>query len=155
MDEWVDRFVRTEDPKHAATLAVLDFWRSRVAHGQFIVGRDIPSRPLAPYLHSMLLTEPLPDVSDIRIHLAGEMVRRRFGDDIVGNCLSRFFPPADFERHRADTREILREKKPIVLDSRVSGPEGIERMHLEVLLLPVTARDLTATWVLAGMFYFN
>ncbi len=154
-NELVDHYVRVEAPRHADAVLLLDYWRARMAeHGSFVVGRDIPARPVARILRNVLLFEPLPDNSDLRVRLAGADVRRRFDRELKGHLMSQMFAAADFEVHRKSAFEVITSGLPIVLDTSLKRG-NVEELHTEVLLLPVTARDLKSTWLLATLFYFG
>lgn len=152
---FVDHYARVEDPHHRDGVKLLDYWQTCIAKGDgFVVGRDIPARPIASLLRSISIYEPLPAESDMRVRLAGEMAARRFNCDIKGRLMSEIFPEEDFEHHLDVSFEALHTGEPIVLDSRLEF-RGIEKLHSEALLLPVTAPDLKTPWLLVGLFYFG
>src|SRR5258708_5481458 len=84
----VDYYRRVDAPRHPEAIRLLAYWRACVAaHGAFVNGRDIPARPIAGLLRSIVINEPLPGKTDMRVRLAGTSVRRRFGGDIRGHML--------------------------------------------------------------------
>jgi hypothetical protein len=149
----VDHYARVDVPRHPDAVRLLDYWRSCMAKGGFVVGRDIPARPIARILRSVILHEPFADGSDTRVRLAGADVRRRFDTDLKGRTMSMMFTPEDFKVHLKSSFEVMTSGVPMVLDSCLRRGD-VEELHIEVLLLPVTARDLKSTWLLAGLFFF-
>lgn len=146
---WVDA------PRHHEAKILLDYWRHCVGKsGDFVIGRDIPSRVIASLLRSIIVTEPVAGGGDFRMRLAGTAIRRRFGDDIGGQMLSDLFPPEDFQHHLAGNNEVLRTGKPLILDSRLTRG-NVDELHSEVVLLPVKSGDGAQDWILVGIFYFT
>jgi hypothetical protein len=153
--ELIDHYLCVEQPRHAGAKKLLAYWQDCMAKGDgFVVGRDIPARPIAEVLSNIVLYEPLPDGSDLKVRLAGASVRHRVVPDLKGSLLSQQFFGEDFKHHLASSFETIRSGVPTVLDSSLRRG-SFEEMHSEVLLLPVTAPDLVSKWLLVGMFYFN
>ncbi len=50
-------FEPVDEPVHPGAKLLAGFWREREAAGGFVVGRDVPSRPLARILHNIALFE--------------------------------------------------------------------------------------------------
>ncbi|HXC54948.1 MAG TPA: PAS domain-containing protein [Rhizomicrobium sp.] len=155
LPELVGYYARVDAPRHPSANRLFAYWRDCVAaRGIFVVGRDVPARPIANLLCNIVINEPLADGSDMRVRLAGTSVRRRFGGDIRGHKLSELFSPEDFSHHVAASFEAVRTGKPVILDSSLKRG-GVEELHTEVLLLPVKSGDLQTDWLLVGIFYFN
>jgi len=151
----VDHYHRVEQPRHRDAKTLLAYWHACIAKGGgFVVGRDIPARPISSILGNIVLCEPLSNGMDMRVRIAGGMVRHRVLPVSRGSLLSEDFSGEDFKHHLALCFEAMRCGVPVILDSSLKRGE-LEEIHSEVLLLPVTAPDLTSTWLLAGMFYFN
>lgn len=139
-------------PKLYGALLLLDFWRERCADGGFVVGRDIPSRPLGNILRNLVIYEPVDDGHDLRVRIAGTALMRRFNRDITGALLSELYPPDGFERRRAHLFEAASALRPVMLD--VVMQQGDQKpLTFETILLPVTAPDRRTNWVLQGIFY--
>jgi len=154
-DRLVDTYVQVPAPRHPEAMELLDYWREVTARGDgFIIGRDIPARPIARLLKSVLIDEPLPDGSDVRVRLAGTAVRRRFGADVRGTLHSQLFSAADFRHHLAAVQEVVRTGKPHVIDSSLRRG-ALEELHTEVILLPILDRDARTPLLLVGLFYFT
>jgi hypothetical protein len=154
-EELVDYYAEVNEPRHADAKKLLDYWRDCVDNkGDFIVGRDIPARPIASLLRSVVVYEPVAGGRDFRVRLAGDTARRRFDGDIKGALLSEQFFGRDLEHHQAASMDTIRTKRPLTIDSRLKRGT-VEELHSEVLLLPVTAPDLKSTWLLVGLFFFS
>jgi hypothetical protein len=149
-----DDFVQVAEPSHPDARMLLEYWRERMETGSFVMGRDVPARPIAKLLRNLAIYEPLSDGTDMRTRLAGDGVRRRFDADIKGRCLSELFPPKDFVQHRDRAYGVLRTGTPAIVESRMIR-ETVLELHLEIVLLPIMAPDLLSRWLLAGLFYFN
>ena len=152
--DMVEKRTRIAEPVHFGARLLFDFWRRQRAAGGFVVGRDVPSRALAPVLRNLILYEPLDGGRDFRIRLAGSALIRRFGCDITGLKLSELFAPDAFANYRAAMAEVLASDAPVGLDVTLSA-KGRAQLHFEVLGLPVLAADRAATWVLGGLFYHD
>lgn len=151
----VDRYARVDEPRHRDAQKLLDYWTTCIARsGDFVVGRDIPARPIAALLRNIVVCEPLPDSTDLKVRLAGDMARRRFNGDIKGARLSELFSGQDLKHHLAASFDVIRTRHPITIDSSLKRGD-IEEMHFEILVLPVTAPERNATWLLVGMFFFG
>ena len=129
------------------------FWKMHEKDG-IVIGRDIPSRAVAGLLSSIAIYVPENDGADFRVHLAGTSVRKRFGGEITGERMSDLFLPADFLDHSKALREVLNTGQPLVLDSRLSAGV-VEKLHTELVILPVLAPNKIDKWVLVGFFYFR
>ena len=154
-EELVDYYATVKEPRHPDAMRMLDYWRDCVDNeGDFIAGRDIPARPIARLLRSIVVYEPVAGGTDFRVRLAGDSARRRFQGDIKGTLLSDQFCGRDLEHHQAAAVETMRTKRPMAIDSRLKRG-AVEELHSEILLLPVTAPDRKSTWLLVGMFFFG
>jgi hypothetical protein len=154
LPDLVEYYKRVAEPRHDDAARLLAYWQSCMAAGGFVVGRDLPARPIAGLLQSIAMHVPLADYSDFRVRLTGSAIMRRFGGDTRGRLLSEIFPPEDFKHHLAASIEVVTTGRPIVLDSSLKRG-NLEEMHTEVLLLPATSPDLKATWLIAGLFFFH
>ena len=115
---------------------LMAFWDARPADG-VVVGRDVPSRPLAALLSNISIWEPRESGEDFFVHLAGSATQIRFGEDITGKMMSAVFDPFSFDLWRDGFNAVLK------------------LLHLEAIGLPVLSADQSARWVLLGMFYFR
>jgi hypothetical protein len=150
---WRDEFATLAEPRHPASKRLLTFWERRPADG-LIVGRDFPSRVIADLLSNVTLWEPAQAGTDFRVRLAGVSVCRRFGRDIKGALFSELFSPDDFRHHLAETRELMLTDKAKVVESRLFDG-NVQRLHQEVVILPVLAPNRSDQWVLVGLFFFD
>ena len=140
-------------PRHKDAEKLLAFWNERAPDG-IVMGRDVPSRAVAPLLSHIMVWEPLDDASDMKVRLAGAALQRRFEGDLKGRMMSELFPPGDFRDHLRDGLRVVESGTPLVLDSRVSCAK-IEHLHLEVVMLPILSPERTRRWLLSGTFYFE
>lgn len=148
-----EEFVLLREARHPEAKKLSAFWQARPQDG-LIVGRDIPSRPIASMLSRVLVWEPINGGEDLRVRLAGAAVRRRFGRDVKGLLFSELFPPHDCARILPLTRRMLKTGEASIADSRIF--EGtIEKLHQELVVFPVTAPNRIDKWVLVGAFYFD
>jgi hypothetical protein len=149
-----ESFALMREPTHYDARHLFDHWMKRTEEGGFVVGKDVPSRTLAPLLRSLVLYEPVDDGADFKARLAGSALMRRFGQDISGKRLSQLFDQSAFECQRADMLQIIRTGLPCVLEGKVRA-EGHPGLHFEILALPVLAPDLETVWVLSSLFYYD
>ncbi|HUJ01995.1 MAG TPA: PAS domain-containing protein [Rhizomicrobium sp.] len=146
----------TAKPLSAPTLhgaqTILKAWRE--AKDGFVVGRDIPSRPLSSVLRNLGLLEPLDRARDFRVRLAGTALLRRFGRDIKGATLSELYTQGAFERRRKWLTEAIDGERPVIHALTMQQGDG-RPLSFERVYLPVLAPDRAAHWVLAGYFYYE
>ena len=153
-NELVDYYKQVDEPRHPDAKRLLDYWNGCIAaKGDFVIGRDIPARPIANLLHSIVVYEPFADASDLCVRLAGDNTRRLFHVDLKGTLLSQQFSGKDFTHHLTASFDVIRTKQPQTIESSLRRG-NVEELHSEVLLLPVTAPDRKAVWLIVGMFFF-
>jgi hypothetical protein len=150
---WRDEFAALAEPHHPSAKRLLAFWENRPADG-LVVGRDFPSRVIADLLSYLTLWEPTQAGSDFRVRLAGAAVCRRFGRDVKGALFSELFSADDFRHHFEETRELMQTGKAKVVESRLFDG-NVQRLHQEVVILPVLAPNRIDQWVVVGIFYFD
>jgi hypothetical protein len=148
-----DNYAVVAAPRHRDSERLLSFWRQRAPDG-IVMGRDVPSRTIAPLLSHVMVWEPVADGADMKVRLAGAALQRRFSGDLKGRVMSELYAPADFRDHRQDMLRVIESGVPLVLDSRISCG-NIEHLHLEMVVLPILSPDRAHGWVLSGIFYFN
>jgi hypothetical protein len=145
-----------ERPQHAELRKLLAMWDKRPADG-FEIGRDIPSRRFAPLLSHILFWEPVDGGTDYKLHLCGEALRLRFGDDAVGKSIKKLIAP-DVVPFFLDTgRTMLAEDRCACFDMNLVRREPIEgrrKLHFEMVIFPVWAHRRTNRWILNGTYYF-
>lgn len=148
-----DEFRSIETPTHPLAVKFLAFWKSRPADG-IVIGRDVPSRRIANILSNVILFEPVNGFRDLRVRLAGVAIRHRLDGDIKGKLMSQLFPPEEFRQHIKTAPQVIETNTPLIIDSRLNRG-SVEKLHLEVVVLPVFAPNRTDKWILAGYFYFH
>lgn len=154
-DERVDYYEQVDEPRHPDAVRLLHHWHACVAaHGDFLMGRDMPARPIASLLRSIVVYEPFADASDFRVRLAGDSTRRMLKVDLKDTLLSQQFRRKDFEHHRAVSLEVIRSTRPMIMESSVRRG-NVEELHSEIVLLPARSRDLKSVLLIVGMFFFG
>lgn len=151
-DELVERVTDIDSPTQYGARLLLERWRERQAEDGFVVGRDVPSRALASVLRNLAIYEPGEDLKDFRVRLAGTAFTRRFGRDVTGMQLSEMFAEAGFLHHKSRLADIVKTRKPHVMDVRLMRDDR-QFLRFEGLRLPVLAPDREKIWVLSGLFY--
>jgi hypothetical protein len=142
------------EPLHFGAQLLLARWRELQDSDGFVMGRDVPVRPLGGILRNLAIYEPLDACRDFRARLAGTAFLRRFGRDITGLKLSEIFLEPRFEKHRAGMAEIVRTREPQAFDVKMRrGNRTLWRG--EALRLPVESADRKNIWVLSGLFYYD
>src|SRR5215469_11369966 len=144
--------VPIEFPTQYGARLLLDHWRARNGGMGFVVGRDVPARPLASVLRNIALFEPVDDHADFRMRLAGTAFMRRYGRDVTGLKLSDIYDAKTFEEERANLLEISDKKYPEIFDVKVTRA-GRVFQKFEALRLPVLSPDRRETWVMGALFY--
>jgi hypothetical protein len=147
-------FTVMREPSHYDARHLFEFWRERNEEGGFVIGRHVPSRPLARLMSHLVVYEPLHEGEDFRARIAGTSLLRRFGRDISGSKLSELFERNAFEAQRDDLRTLLRTGKPCVLEVKATV-DGYPALHFEIVALPVLAPDRETPWILSGLFYYD
>ena len=148
------RKVRTE-ANHPNSIALIACWREHEAKDGMRMGRDIPSRALSKLLPHILITEPIDDWEDARIRLAGTAMLERFGRDIAGTLASEIYTDdQDGAKLLLQLgRRASQSRQPSVVDTRIFV-DGIEMMHLEIVLMPIYSANGADIWNLVGAFRF-
>jgi hypothetical protein len=141
------------EPTLPGAVKLIEFWRACQPDG-VVVGRDVPSREIAPLLSSLVLFEPIDDGGDWRIRLAGAALLRRFGHDVTGSLISKLYPHDHFEIIRSRAAGVLEMNKPHTDDVVIKNSERTLQ-HFETVHLPVYAPGRAARWDMAGYFYFE
>jgi hypothetical protein len=144
---------RLDAPTHTQAKKLLDFWNTRPADG-IVMGRDVPSRRIAPLLSNIMIWEPVDGDTDFVIHHIGEGAQIRFGGNAKGRRMTEMFPPEAIQLRQNLYAENRDGDHAIVLDVRLYS-DVIELMHFELVLLPVRSSVDGPFWVLAGIFYFR
>jgi hypothetical protein len=141
-------------PLHFGARLLLERWRELQNGDGFVVGRDVPARPLGGILRNLAIYQPLEDCLDFRARLAGTAFLRRFGRDITGLKLSEIFLKPHFEGHRASMAEIVHTRAPQAFDVKLRrGNRTL--LQAEALRVPVESADRLNMWVLSGLFYYD
>lgn len=146
-------FTEQEAPSHAQAKELLGYWNECRSSGDFLMGRDIPSRAIARLTKHLSVLEPFDDGREFRFRLVGTVLNDRFGRDITGMSILDVYDAEATESFVAALGKALAGDVPVFLDVRVRGILG-EVRRPEAVLLPMTAPDGAAKWILAGVFYW-
>ncbi|HWU25795.1 MAG TPA: PAS domain-containing protein [Rhizomicrobium sp.] len=143
------------EPTQYGAKLLLEQWRARTDTSLgFVVGRDVPSRALAPILRSLAIYEPLEGMKDFRIRLAGTAFVRRFGRDVTGARLSDLYAPEAWETQCRALASVVESGSPNVGDVKITRDNRVY-IRFESLSLPVLSPDSKDIWVMSGIFYFD
>jgi hypothetical protein len=143
---------RIDAPTQYGAQILVDHWRACVAGGGFVVGRDVPSRPLASVLRSLALYEPVEGMADFRVRLAGTAFMRRFGRDVTGLKLSEIYGPPSLAIQRSNLAQVIASSEPFIWDVTVARDDR-PFLRYEAVRLPVLSPDRKERWVMGGLFY--
>jgi hypothetical protein len=151
--ETTEQYAVVPEAAHPDSKKLLAFWASRPKDG-IVMGRDVPSRAIASLLAYVMVWEPVEDGRDMRVRLAGDALHRRFQGDLRGRLMSELFSPAYRAGHLENARNAIVTGGPVIVDTHTNYG-NIEKLHAEVVLLPMLSPDRSVRWVLTGSFYYN
>lgn len=146
-----EQFISKAALEHHCAKLTWRKWQERRSDGGFAIGRDLPSRALAPALRSLAVLEPVDDGRDFRVRVAGMALVRRYECDVTGLMLSQLYEKDAFVAHRAGLHLALG-GAPQFFDVEISHKARV-LLRYEALQLPVLSPDRGRTWVLSGYFY--
>jgi len=142
-----------EAPIHESAKEFFAYWSACSGAGDFVMGRDVPSRAISRLTKHLNVTEPVGSGEDFRFRLVGSELNHRIGRDITGMLISEVYPEPVAKSLLASLNKVLATNTPVFQAVRVSGLTG-EVRRPEVVMVPMKSPDLTATWVLHGVFYW-
>jgi hypothetical protein len=151
-DEGQSRYRCVDALHHWLAPEAVHFWEHRPADG-IVIGRDVPSRPIARLLKKIIVFEPVDDRRDLKVRLAGTELRRHFEHDITGRKMSELFCPAEFPMRFRIVMEAIEKNVP-PMARVVVGTGDCEVSRLELLTLPAIAPNGSDRWALVFCFYF-
>lgn len=156
--EWMENgeahscYQRTDALAHVLAPTALRFWENRPVDG-IVIGRDIPSRAIAPLLSHTIIYQPVDGRRDLRVRLAGTSLRARFPRDITGLKMSNLFGPEDFPVRFDTMMEVIDRNEPRM--ACITHTVGdITVFRLELLMLPAWSADRRERWAVTFTFYF-
>lgn len=144
-------YVVAAAPQHPGAIQLVEFWHEREKAGGIVVGRDIPSRPIAGILRHLTIYEPLAGYGDFRVRHAGTAYIEHYGYDVTGKLMSELFDVESFSHNRAKAEQVIRSETPEILDANLRQ-FGISRRHYEVVQLPIWGAGMQSRWLLCGIF---
>lgn len=140
-----------EAPTHEGAKELFAYWQSRA--GDFVMGRDVPSRAITRLTKNLNVLEPIGSGEDFRFRLVGSELNHRIGRDISGMRVSEVYPEAVVKAFIGSLNKVIKDSTPVFQNVRVVGALG-EVRRPEVVMVPIKSSDRTATWVLHGVFYW-
>jgi hypothetical protein len=141
------------EPVHFGARLLFNHWRDRQEKGGMIVGRDVPSRELAPTLRNLVLLEPVAGARDFRVRLAGSACLRRFGRDVTGLNLSGLYEGDAFERHRRELADMIVHRQHFSMEVTLKKSRR-NTLNYEVVGLPILSES-GGRWAMLGIFYHD
>lgn len=147
-----ETFVSIDAPRHVHARLLLDEWRKR--ENAFVIGRDIPSRPLAPVLRNVGVLEANRDASDFHVRLAGTAWIRRYGCDVTGAMLSQLYDTETFAGRRDLLRALLSDGVPLLRDVKLMDTGGVY-LHYEMVALRAIRTDRKGHCALTAIFPYD
>jgi hypothetical protein len=149
------RMTPVKEPTHPSSIKLLAYWRECDARGGMRMGRDIPSRAIAPLLKDLCVAEPIGDWTDARIRLAGSSMTEYFGRDASGMLMSEINggSEADLQMMLNGARHATAKNRPGSIEHALLN-EGIVVLRQEMTVVPIWSPDGNARWLVTGTFNF-
>lgn len=145
-------FEEIESLSHVDAEALLAYWHSCRQSGSFVMSRDVPSKAIARLMKHLVVLEPAADNADFKYRLTGMVLMERLGRDVTGMLVSDVFDPKPARSLIDAARRAIDTDGPVFQRIHVRGLLAEVRKP-ELVLLPISALDSPATWVLVGVFY--
>ena len=139
-------------PTHEGAKEIFAYWQERCRTGDFIMGRDVPSRAITRLTKNLNVLEPIDAGEDFRFRLVGSELNHRIGRDISGMRVSEVYPDIVVKGFLASLNKVAA-GTPVFQNVRVVGALGDVRRP-EVVMVPMKSPDRTATWILHCAFYW-
>jgi hypothetical protein len=117
-----ETFLPMHAPRHLHARRLHEHWSER--QDAFVIGRDIPSRALAPVLRNVAVLEANDDHTDFNVRLAGTAWLRRFGYDVTGTMLSQLYDRETFAGRRQLLWTLLKDGAPVFRDVKLMDAGG-------------------------------
>jgi hypothetical protein len=150
------RFAPQDKPAHPLSFQLIAFREACEVKGGIRMGRDIPSRAVAPLLSHMMIHEPIDDWSDARVRYAGFGMAKYFGRDVTGLKQSEI----EVGDVGGTLRELFLSARDLVADNRCAVlthrafDGSIEIIHEELVRFPIIGTDENR-WIVSAAFAFN
>lgn len=153
----IERVEEADAPRTELGRQMLRLWNDRPQDG-LQLGRDIPSKQSATLLTHLMVFQPTHNFDDLTCILAGEVIRARFGEYVVGKKLSELLRPEVFALQIARSQRVIAQDttsiEHISLFSR-DEVTAIETVFLtfDLVLMPVWTKDRSAKTIITGTFF--
>ena len=142
------------EPLHPMAAEFLGVWRRESRAHEIVVGKDMPTRPFARFLSNLMTVEPVDNDTDCKIRVAGNTLRKRYGQDVTGMRFSELFSPPIAADNLMRLREVRRTGTPIIFDATIIRPDDPVLCY-ETLLLRILAPDERTYWNVVGIFMLD
>jgi len=141
-----------QEPTHEGAMAIFAYWQECCSRGDFVMGRDVPSRAITRLTKNLNVLEPMDGGQDFRFRLVGSELNHRIGRDISGMCVSEVYPEIVVKGFLSSLKKVAA-GTPVFQNVRVVGALGDVRRP-EVVMVPMKSPDRTAIWILHCVFYW-
>lgn len=138
-------------PTLPGSIALLEFWRAKVAASGAMRRGDFPAREIAALLPWLIVYEPVDGGSDCVLRLIGTGLVERYGADFTGRRLGELMTPESFKTAMARLTAVTETQMPRFTSGRLIGLDR-DFIVFEIVVLPLLAPDGVGKWVLGGMF---
>lgn len=145
-------FVEQPACTHPSAEELLAYWKACKSRGDFVMGRDVPARPIAALMKHLNVVEPTDDGANFRFRLVGSILQQRFAHNVSGLSLSEVYDEDAAKTLEAFLRKAIFTQAPVFLMVKVKGLLG-DVFRPQTILLPMKAPDERTSWVLCGLFY--
>jgi hypothetical protein len=142
---------RTE-PSHEGVKEIVAYWNTCRQAGEFVMGRDVPARPIARLTKHLVVLEPIDAGADFLYRLVGSILNDRIGRDITGMLVTDVYAEVAAKSYMAALNRTIANDAPVFLESRARGLLDDLR-RAEAVALPMKSPDGRAVWVLNCVFY--
>jgi len=148
------RFEALQEPTHPSLRQLIALWREYEARDGMRMGRDVPSRAIAPFLSQVIIYEPIGNWDDAYLRYAGFGTAKFFGRDVTGlrhSDTERGDRSGTLKQLFAEVPGIVAENRCRVLDHKALDG-GIVVGHQELATFPVFGPDGKRRWLLNAAF---
>jgi hypothetical protein len=146
-------FSERDAPSHEGVKELVAYWNERRKSGEFVMGRDVPSRAIARLMKNLVVFEPVDGGRDFRFRLVGAVLNERIGRDITGMLITEVYGEAAVKDFMAALNKALATGRPVFHESRARGVFEDVRTA-DAVALPMKAPDGVTTWLLNGVFFW-
>lgn len=148
------RFREMDGPSREGSCALIAWWRAITEEkGNFVMGRDVPARPIAKFTKHLQVFEPVDGGENFRYRVVGSVLSERIGRDVTGLLVTEVYADEAAAHFVRILNKVIATGTPAVQEAQVVGRMGVAR-RAEGVLLPMRSPDLKEIWILTGAFYW-